>query len=234
MFFTMETDPLDLANFYAKMSCTKWNRSVWEPKTSLGKAYKKAVVDKFYRLSRKHYRKKYQAMAQTAAETKNWMKFWTPMVEGGALTPLPNTYPWPYNDRHFADWEESDETDNYTLISDPSGCVVKYATSYCAWKIYELTGCWPKRKTRIRMDAKNWVTFLDEAGYSVIDDTPVPGHHYVGVNPREGQWGLVVWYEKTLEPKAKISVSSYIEKRYQVWSINLAEMLDKYIWIRID
>jgi len=37
-----------------------------------------------------------------------------------------------------------------------------------------------------------------------------------------------------LEPKAKISVSSYIDKKYQVWSIDLAEMLDKYIWIRID
>jgi hypothetical protein len=79
------------------------------------------------------------------------------------------------------------------------------------------------------MDAKNWVTFLAEAGYRAIDDIPVPGHHYVGV-----KWGLVVWYEKTLEPKAKISVSSYIEKKYRVWSIDLAEMMNKYIWVRID
>lgn len=233
LFRDEKMDPTDLANEYAKMSCTKWNRSIWEPKTKLGKAYKEAVVDKLYRMSRRRYRRKYQAMAQYAADTKNPKTiFWTDTMQRTGLTVLPDTYPWPYNDRHFADWEESDELDNYTLISDPSGCVVKYATSYCAWKIYELTGKWPKRISRIRMDAKNWINFLAEAGYSYIVDYPQPGKHYVGINPREGEFGLVVWYEK---PLAKgLSVSSYVDKRYKAWAMTKEEAMNKFIWVQIE
>lgn len=234
MLFTDEKmDPTDLANYCAKMSCTKWNRSVWEPKTRLGKAYKKAVVDKIYRMSRRHYRRKYQYMAQTAAESKGLeMRFWTPGVAATSGAVMPNTYPWPYNDRHFADWEESDDPDGYSLISDPSGCVVKYATSYCAWKICELTGKWPQRKTRVRMDAKNWVGFLLEAGYGTVVDLPDLGGHYVGINPQEGEWGLVVWYEK--HTPSGISVSSYVDKMYRVWTIKADDALNKFIWVQID
>lgn len=232
--FLKITDPTDLANYYAKMSCTMWNRSVWEPKTKFGRAFKKAVIDKIYRLSRRYYRKKYQFMAQTAAESRgSRMQFWTDTIALSRGAVLPNTYPWPYVDRHFADWEESDEPEHYTLISDPSGCVVKYSTSYCAWKIYELTGKWPKRKTRIRMDAKNWLGFLNEAGYSVVMNMPSPGHHFVGIDPRAGEWGLTVWYEKSM-PGGAVSVSSYVDKGYEVWTIKADDVLNKYIWVQID
>lgn len=224
-------DPIDLANYYAKMSCTKWNRSIWEPKSNPGMAFKKEVVDNIYRLSRRYYRLKYQEMAERSAESSDLLKFWVPEATGN-IASLPNTYPWPYNDRHFADWEESDEDNNYTLISDPSGCVVKYATSYCAWKIREATGEWPQRKTRIRMDAKNWIRFLTEAGYETVVNEPVPHHHFVGIDPREGEFGLVVWYERCLSD-GRISVSSYVNKEYRDWTIGPEEVLNRYIWVKI-
>lgn len=201
----MKGDPsqgknVDLANYYARLSCPKWNRA------ANGK-----LLGWLYRHSRRKNRKKYRDMM-------------LPNNDNG------NTYPWPFCDPEFANWEEDDSAENYSLISDPSGCVVKYATSYCAWKIFEATGQWPQRKTKIRMDAKNWRTFLREAGYGEIVAHPSVGGKYVGINPRFGEWGIVVWYEGDGTNPDQVVVSSYVDKKFYYTQVNFAE----YDWIKIS
>lgn len=105
-----------------------------------------------------------------------------------------DSYPPLYADQRFAPWPEQDDSKNYCLISSSDGGVIRHSTSYCAWKIFELTGAFPVRKTRRRFDAKDWVEFLAEAGYTEHAEQPIPGHHYVGIIPDEGEFGQVVWY----------------------------------------
>jgi hypothetical protein len=192
---------LELANHYARLSCPKWNRAedVVEDK----------ILGWMYRHSRRKNRKKYQAM----------------IIPGEGT----NTYPWPFSDPNFANWEEDDSSENYSLVSDPSGCVIKYATSYCAWKIYETTGRWPQRKTHVRMDAKNWRFFLKEAGYGEIVAHPSIGGKFVGINPRIGEYGFVVWYEGESKDMGEVVVSSYKNKEFFFGTVNFAE----YDWIKI-
>lgn len=92
-----------------------------------------------------------------------------------------NTYPEPY---------ASAPQDSMT---DPSTCYNRECVSYCAWKIKELTGSWPKRTGG--MNAKYWVQRLAENGYTNIVDRPKNGGRYVGVT-EAGVYGHVVWFEE--------------------------------------
>ncbi len=108
-----------------------------------------------------------------------------------------DTYPPLYADTRFAPWEEIADPDNprrYNLISSRGSQVIRDSAGYCAQKIFELTGKYPERVTQKRFDAADWVEFLAEAGYRTIVKRPRPGHHYVGVIPGEGEFGLVVWF----------------------------------------
>lgn len=80
---------------------------------------------------------------------------------------------------------------SHTYIADNHG--VHNCVSYCAAKIYELTGKWPIRTGG--MSAKYWVQRLAENGYTKIVDRPVNGGKYVGVTDK-GQYGHVVWFEE--------------------------------------
>ncbi len=118
-----------------------------------------------------------------------------------------DTYPWPYSDPDFAAWPEDDgivapgepATDRgYTLISDPIGFVIRRPTSYCAWKIYEATGELLQHPKHRRCDAKDWLTLLAKNGYNeiVLETALRDGMNYVGVIPKYGEHGLVVWFER--------------------------------------
>lgn len=192
---------VELANYYARMSCPKWNNA--------GGGIEEKLFGWYYRHKRRSFRKKYRAM----------------LIPGEGA----NTYPWPFSDQNFANWEEDDAPETYSLVSDPSGCVVKYATSYCAWKIYETTGVWPQRKTHIRMDAKNWKQFLREAGYGEMVARPTVGGKYVGINPKMGPWGYVVWYEGDDKEASCVVVSSYRSKQFILESVSFID----YDWIKI-
>ena len=65
-----------------------------------------------------------------------------------------NTYPEPYRSAPL------------DALVDPSGCYSRECTSYCAWKINEWTGKWPKHTGDF--NAKNWVKRLAENGYKTI------------------------------------------------------------------
>jgi len=192
---------LDLANYHARLSCPKWNRA----ETTL----ENKVFGVFHKWSRRSHRRKYRAM----------------LIPGQGA----NTYPWPFSDEGFANWDEDDSPESYSLVSDPSGCVVKYATSYCAWKIYEVTGTWPQRKTHIRMDAKNWQQFLGEAGYNEVVEFPAIGGRYVGINPDEGEFGVVVWYEGDAVVPGLVVISTYKNKKFYIGTDKIAA----YKWIKI-
>lgn len=80
---------------------------------------------------------------------------------------------------------------SHTYIADNHG--VHNCVSYCAWKIKELTGSWPKRTGG--MNAKYWLERLAENGYTKVVDTPKNGGKYVGVTTA-GKYGHVNWFEE--------------------------------------
>lgn len=181
---------LEKANKHAKLSCSKWNKC---------------------RFTRRIHRAAYRKMAEKYWHSADHQIKMELYLSGRHEI---NTYPWPYSDKGFANWPESDQSDDYTLISDQSGCVVKYATSYCAWKIYEATGEWPTKKSNVRLDAKNWIQFLAEAGYTkqVSGVSLRNGAHYVGIDPNRGEWGVVVWFEAIQGDR--LEYSTYYNKQY--------------------
>ena len=193
---------LDVINEWARRSCTKWNSC---------------------QFTRRIYRKKYRNVAISSIRSKEHERRRLLYFSGSHSV---NTYPWPYRDGGFANWEEEDG-ENYNLISDQSGCVIKYSTSYCAWKVFELTHKWPQKKSSERLDAKRWQQFLAEAGYSnvVNVDNIEDGRSYVGIKPDEGEWGLTVWYVG-----GDRFATSYINKEFTV--INDIK-LDDYTWVLI-
>ncbi len=122
-----------------------------------------------------------------------------PMIEKAIdAEPLKDTYPWPYRESDFADWPEENMPGEYTLVSDPVGFVVKHPTSFCAWKIRELTGRWPqKRQPGVTYHAKNWQEFLALNGYTRVL-TALTENLYgwnVGILPEVGEFGDLLWYE---------------------------------------
>lgn len=208
------------ANTYARMSCTRWNK----PRNR----FEKKFLANFFRFRRRKFRMKYREMAREYWESDQHQKLMDYYRSGHTGV---DTYPWPYSSPLFADWDESDEADDYSLISDQSGCVVKYATSYVAWKIFEATGAWPQRKTNVRMDARNWGQFLAEAGYSEVVEKPTEPKHFVGIDPEEGEWGSVVWFERTnINMDGCVIVSTYRDKRYVYETVNAKN----YIWVQIN
>lgn len=95
---------------------------------------------------------------------------------------MANTYPEPYR---------SAKKDS---LIDPSTCYNRECTSYCAWKIKEATGNWPKRTGD--MNARNWLYRLPENGYGTRVASP-NGNKCVGVSTG-GKYGHVVWSDGTL------------------------------------
>lgn len=222
---TEDIDPNELANHCARMSCPRWNSSRWRPKTAIGKWYKKTVIDSFHKISRRYYRKRFWAMAQAAWETGERQRWINLLQDHDRCI---SSYPWPYCDRKVANWENQPDT----LVLDPSGCIVKDSTSYCAWKIYEYTGKWPTIKSDMRVEAKNWQYFLSVAGYPDIVEKPIYGHHYIAIEPHDGPKGMVFWFEH-MAKEGGVVVSTYRDKRHSVETIK-AKRIPFYIWIRID
>ncbi len=228
---------LDTLNRWAKLSCDKWNQSKLPPVFRRGplKTIGK-ISDVLHKISRRFYRKRYRHAAQ---------KYWQSVVGQNKTKQYQdgyyyfNTYPWPYSDPDFANWEEDDRTGSYTLISDQSNFIIRHPTSYCAWKIFESTGHWPKRKTprgEKLFHAKYWQEFLAEAGYETIVVMPQSTHRYVGIEEHsETEFGEVVWFEKlgsvSIDESGvgKVVVSTYRDKQYFVGAVDP----QKYLWIQI-
>ena len=133
------------------------------------------------------------------------------------------------------------------LIVDPANFCICYATSYCAYRIKQSTGHWPTKPvipknaahaTEIasrerKHDAKYWVEFLEAQGYDQITRLPQPGHHYIGVDPEYGKYGLVVWleglFQMACDNRVKATVSTYEDKKYVRKEVELSE----FLWVEI-
>lgn len=121
-----------------------------------------------------------------------------------------NTYPEPYRSR---------AKDSCT---DPSTCYNRECVSYCAWKICEAMGAWPKRTGN--MNAKEWIYRLPSWGFKRVS-APKDGGLYIGVLT-SGKYGHVVWFE------GGNTISEYnygSTGNYGVRNINLSQ----YIWFEI-
>lgn len=210
---------LILVNQWAKLSCPRWNQG-GDSDRSL----------KLHAQSRRFFRKLYRKAAENYWKSGKGRKATEEYKNGKRNL---NTYPWPYVDPKFASWPEDDSNGGYNLISDQSNCVVRYATSYVAWKIFEETGTWPQKKSNRRLDAKRWVQFLAEAGYTEIVNPPLKnGHHYVGVDPTAGIYGSVVWFEETIIDFTSgiANISTYRDRKYDFFPVRV----DDYAWVKIN
>ena len=198
-----------VVNEWAMYSCPRWNPN---------------------RLTRHFYRKKYRDAAIDYMRTKEYKGLRKQYNDGNHGI---NTYPWPYSCPDFANWKEDDTPDGYSLISDQSGCVIRYATSYCAFKIYETTGTWPQKTSNDRLDAKRWQQFLAEAGYTEVlpaGSELSAEHCYVGIKPDEGEWGLVVWADSGEDPDEYwATITTYYNKEFKVMAVDPRE----YTWVLI-
>lgn len=164
-----------------------------------------------------------------------------------------NTYPWPYSDPDFASWPEISDPDSSTLVLDQSGFVVKHSTSYCAYKIFEATGKWPKASRTYRwflrtsaklpgerndgkFEAKDWVQFLDEAGYNrVLSPTQLTNDfRCVGIDPNKGESGMVVWFESIRYGEVTrgkfVEYSTYLNGKYVYESFGEPQ---NFTWVAI-
>ena len=130
--------------------------------------------------------------------------------KGGIVNTYPNT-PQPYR------------TASQDSLVDPSTCYNRECVSYCASKIYELTGKWPTRTGG--MSAKYWIRRLAENGYTKVVDRPVNGGKYVGVSDK-GEYGHVNWFEGG----STISEYNYLVRGgFSVRNIDLSA----YKWVEI-
>lgn len=171
-----------LANFFAKYSVDRWNHS----------RLLRALCRFVYRVMGAVYiffsHDKYFLGGCSRSE-----------FEPDFTTIRDDTYPWPYRELDFARWDEDNAIGSYTLVSDPAGFVIRHSTSYCAWKIRELTGHWPKRRQPgVIYHAKNWQAFLAENGYTTVIDSPANAifQNCVGIDPDHGEFGQLYWYER--------------------------------------
>lgn len=222
---------LDLANFFAKYSCPKWNRSCFLRK-----------------VCRTGYQKLSQIWIQRReARLRRPVRHRPPRkLTSAAIEVMPedrhNTYPWPYRDERFADWVADDSLQGCSLVSDPSGFAIRHSASYCAWKIREATGRWPMQhsNSQQRFDAKNWEEFLKlNHGRRIVagsDMSFITGlYAYVGILPQQGEHGRVVWLESIyvrLREGVKhfdYLVSTYENRRYRLTEQEAAEI----IWMEI-
>lgn len=108
-------------------------------------------------------------------------------------------------------------------LMDPSTCYNRECVSYCAWKIFELTGKWPNRTGG--MSAKYWIQRLAENGYTKVVDKPQNGGRYVGVSTA-GEYGHVLWYE---EGEIISEYNYVISGGFSVRAIDLSA----YKWVEI-
>lgn len=151
-----------------------------------------------------------------------------------------DTYPWPFCTDWFADWEESSKKECYSLVADHAGFVVKHSTSYCAWKISELTGFWPVRpRYMVDCSAAHWHRLLFHNNYRHTVKRPEPGRHYVGIMPSHYEYGEVVWfegfkdgfsYDKENDTGSFIIFSTYRDKKFFIGAAPAAW----YIWVEIS
>lgn len=227
----------NIANNLAKYSCDRWNKS-----RILRKLCRMSYqgMSNLYVWWRERFGKKHHVTQPRQLQSNQ---------ERCNSANLINTLPWPYVEENFANWPEDDTTGQYTLVTDPVGFVVHHSTSYCAWKLRELTGHWPmQRRPGVTYHAKYWQNFLSLNGYNQTIETPLYNLHgyNIGIIPGEGEFGQLLWYEHELTSWGEkcadgvtygrvegFVCTTYQEHRFCVRQVSLEEA-KQIIWIKIQ
>lgn len=217
-----------VANFFAKYSCMRWNKN--RRLRKLCREIYRGMAEFYVRYSPEQRRRRNRSHKFRDA----------------------NTYPWPYRERDFANWELDDSDEGYNLISDSSGFVIRHSTSFCAWKLRELTGKWPKRPDGKRYDAKNWVEYLERLGYTkVLSRDELKSFkvdsfgHCVVVLPLVGEYGLTAWMDCFQEDAIlgytylegefiEVVYSMKNDKMFKIIEHEFREVKEDATWIKID
>ena len=204
----------NLVNFYAKNSVPAFQKN--------------RAIREFSRLC-------YQTLsAFYCAVSFDYIKRQTLQEKGDTV----DTYPWPYREAWFADWEENSTPAKYSLIDDPAGFVIKCPASYCAWKIFEFNGSWLVRYSCFNGSDEYWYHLLFCNGYWQKAKRPQSGKKYTGLAKSRNLRGEVVWFEgfddgasvnRENDTGERIVYSAYRNKKYMV-GVTPAE---RYDWIEI-
>lgn len=233
---------LKMANFLAKYSVPKWNSN---------------------RFVRKLCRMGYHAMGEVSL-WKNKRYHEQMKLKLQPFCDAIDSYSWPYCCSGFAEWPEDDgvvaegesaKDRGYTLVSDPAGFVIRRSPSYCAGKIREVCGKWPKKRPKgehKRYGARDWQEFLAVNGFTkVVSGNQLQnGHHYVGIlaDPDEDtvacylkdeilldvmEYGAVFWFERAELDEDRVVCSTYLGFEYQSLYIRRA-VYEQMVWVVID
>lgn len=197
------------ANYHAKLSCTMWN------KNRLSRIYHR---QKGYELAKRAY-----LMPEHQERVRQYKAGYHDI----------NTYNPLYACHDYGNWELNDEPDKYNLLTDPSKFIIRFAPSYCNQKIGERIGYLPTRKTQTLYHAKKWRSYLAEIGFNKLlpsDAKLKDGCCYVGIDPDVGEYGLVVWFEGTLDFGRKIKTSTYLNNDYTQMIVTP----DQFSWVAIE
>lgn len=179
---------LSVMNFLAKYSTPKWNK-VRPLRIACRKTYQSLARARSYAIA--HWPEKITLPSICDKITQDEIVNTYPYPEGFA--------PWPEDDG-IVEPGESAQGRGYAIIIDSMGFVVNRSTSYVAFKIYERTGRRLVRPDRETYHAKNWAKLLETNGFrkvSKLDVRSAKGS-FVGIIVQDGEFGQVVWLEKTL------------------------------------
>ena len=209
---------LSCVNFLAKYSVKKWNKI--------------RLLRKVCRLGYQWLGRLYTFIASFRLRPTSYLDDRVRTFQGLDIV---DTYPWPYVDPGFAPWADDDMD---CLIPDSVGFVRRRSTSYCAWKIREATGKWPRRAVKRRYDAKDWQEFLAGCGYTTIVSGMelVNSRRYVGIIPSDGEFGLVVWAHALYHRQEaddrieEVVCSTYRDGHFEILVYPRAEPI---IWVQI-
>jgi len=207
---------LRTANFFAKYAQPRWNK---------------------LRLLRPLCRWAYRFIVETPAELSR--------LRGVRRTnwEIADHNSYPYRDHRFAPWEEDDTPSKYCLVSDSRGAVIRRSVSYLLHKYHEATG------QHLLLfdggkhvnDAKNWEKVMELNMKPVVkgnfaeflqDPTHRSGY-YIGVSPKEGDYGQLYWYEGVEKETGRIYASTYFNFEYIFIELLPCELgLDYITWYR--
>ena len=187
----------------------------------------KSVDESCSAVSRYRNRRRYQRIAERTFDTPEHQSKISRYLAGERDL---NTYVFPYVDPEFAGWMRATDVKNpFQPIRDASSCIIRTATSYCAYKIREVTDAWPKSSSR---EVGSWIDFLFRAGYpELMDDgiVPNPLSFYVGI-PKQAGDDCVVWFEGCLDEAAyRVNVSTYSDEKHVFATRNWND----YFWVNI-
>lgn len=130
----------------------------------------------------------------------------------------------------YANWPLEDDPENYNLLGDRFGWVIRQSPSYVNFKHLQATGK-PLKHDGI-CHAKDWGPMLELNGYHPTS-LPLTGRHYIGVSPNEGEYGQVYWLEDVghYRQKTVIEASTYLNNKHHIESFIAEEC--GVIWYEI-